>query len=388
MGLIENFLKVVSVFQYKYKKQIAIAVIFFTIFMIFGISKLELQTDLNKEMPQDMEIYKLNDKINSKFGGQDVILILIMLNDDSSNRDIIDDIRNPDVFRYLIELEDELNKESSIESVIDAATYVRDYPLDTSEQVENILKNVPQANQFISDDYKTTMVMVKADVGSSEEKIISLTNLIDSKLKSIPIPKGVKTTVTGTPSIRVTMFDLLGHDAIFTILVASFIIFILLIIMERSLTKTILIFVPLVIGLIGTMGTLGWIGMKISVATAGLGAMILGLGVEYGVFMYTRYKEEKDKGKSQRDSLSVSVPSVGSAIIGSSTTTIIGFLALTLSVLPMLQHLGISLALGIGFCLFAAVFIEPVVILLEEDFEDWFNDIMYKKYSKKKVTKH
>jgi len=38
---------------------------------------------------------------------------------------------------------------------------------------------------------------------------------------------------------------------------------------------------------------------------------------------------------------------------------------------PMIQHLGQTLALGIAFCLLAALFVNPVFILLEEDYEYW-----------------
>jgi predicted RND superfamily exporter protein len=34
------------------------------------------------------------------------------------------------------------------------------------------------------------------------------------------------------------------------------------------------------------MGLLGLLNIKLSVATVGIGAMILGLGIEYGVFIY------------------------------------------------------------------------------------------------------
>ena len=112
---------------------------------------------------------------------------------------------------------------------------------------------------------------------------------------------------------------------------------------------------------------MGWLNLKLSVATVGIGAMILGLGVEYGVFLNTRYKEERDKGKTQLEALKIAVPAIGSAILGSGLTTIVGFLALTLSVMPMLQDLGKSLAIGIGFSLFISIFIAPAIIIIFED---------------------
>jgi len=130
-----------------------------------------------------------------------------------------------------------------------------------------------------------------------------------------------------------------------------------------------LIFAPLSLGLVWTMGTLGWFGIPLSVATVSLSSMILGLGVEYGVFVVSRYKEERNKNVDQLNSLKTTVHGIGTAIIGSGLTTIMGFLALSFATMPMIQRLGQSLALGIAFCLLAALIVNPVLILLAEEYE-------------------
>jgi len=179
----------------------------------------------------------------------------------------------------------------------------------------------------------------------------------------------VKFTVTGAPVLRVAIFDLLKRDAVVTLAVAAIIILILLFVMQRSYTQGLLIFVPLSLGLIWTMGTLGWLKIPLAVSTVGLSSMILGLGVEYGVFVVSRYKEERGKKFSQLDSLKTTVHGIGTAIIGSGLTTIVGFGVLSFATVPMIQHLGQTLALGIAFCLLAALFVNPVFILLEEEYE-------------------
>ena len=96
--------------------------------------------------------------------------------------------------------------------------------------------------------------------------------------------------------------------------------------------------------------------------------MILGLGTEYGIFLVERYEEEREKGRSQKQALVKALPSVGSGIIGSGTTTIAGFLALLLASMPMVKHLGETLALGIFCILLATVVIAPAFMLVEERF--------------------
>ena len=112
--------------------------------------------------------------------------------------------------------------------------------------------------------------------------------------------------------------------------------------------------------------------------------MILGLGVEYGVFVLTRYNEERDKNISQLDSMKTTVHAIGTAVIGSGLTTIVGFGVLSFASIPMMQHLGETLALGIAFCLLAALFVNPVFIVLEENYEYWSTRRKLERLSAKK----
>jgi predicted RND superfamily exporter protein len=386
MGFLETMLEGVARFQKKFALPILIGVIIITIILGVGIKDISLQTDLTKEMPQDLPVFQLNDKISDTFGGQDTVILLFQIDDGLDKRTGVDDIRHPYVMQALLLLEDMLGEESSVDEIVSPARYFKGKQFFTLDHTKSILDSQPGSDMFFSKDYKSTLMYIRADVGSSEDKISDLAKLIKENIDAAPSIPGVKVSLTGNPPMRVTISQLLAHDAVYTLMLAALIILLLLFVMERSITKGLLVFSPLIIGLIWTMGTMGWLKIPLSVATVGLGAMILGLGVEYGVFMLTRYKEERDLGSGQLESLLVAVPSVGGAIFGSGMTTIIGFLALTLSTLPMMQKLGITLALGIGFTLISAVFVAPVIIILEENFEYWYTHHKHAKLSVKKET--
>jgi len=98
--------------------------------------------------------------------------------------------------------------------------------------------------------------------------------------------------------------------------------------------------------------------------------MILGLGVEYGVFIVRRYHEQREKGMGQMESLNATIPGVGLAIFGSASTTTIAFLALLLASMPMIQRMGTSLALGIVYSFIGAVVVNPAFIIIEENYKE------------------
>ena len=379
---LESGLKKLASFQMKYSVFIIIFMLLVTGFLAIGLTKISIESDINRGMPQDLPIFKITDKINDKFGNQDAVLVVVKLDEDSVDKDNPVDMRDPRVINFLVKLEENLKKEDLVENVQSVSSVFNQIGEPNSvEESRLILSHVPNSEMFFNKDYSATIISISADLGSGQEKVKELNNVIRENIEYSQKPKGIKTMITGTPPMRAMILDLLVHDAIFTLLIAAAIIFVLLILMEKSITKASLIFFPLLLGITWTLGIMGWLSIKLSIATVGIGAMILGLGVEYGVFIVTRYKEERET-KTQLESLKTAVSGVGSSIIGSGSTTIIGFLALTLSVMPMLRDLGTTLALGIGFSLFIAVFINPSLIIVEENFEKWTTQRKNGKHSK------
>jgi hydrophobe/amphiphile efflux-3 (HAE3) family protein len=380
---LETNLKKLAEIQKKHTKILAVLVVLITIVLGIGLKDLTVNSDFRKEMPRELPIFTLNDRISDKFGGEDTVVIAVQIDDSVDSKNAVRDIRDPMVIQSLIFLEEELRSEASITSVTSPASFFRDKKAVTDGEITETLRN-PDADVFFSRNYKMALMYVTADIGSAEDQIQVFNKLIQKHIDYTPKPPGVKFGITGQPILRMTIFDLLKRDALFTLIVAAVIILLLLFVMQRSYSQAFLIFAPLSMGLTWTMGTLGWLGIPLSVATVALSSMILGLGVEYGVFVLARYNEERGKKFSQLDSLKTTVHAIGTAVIGSGLTTIVGFGVLSFASMPLIQHLGQTLALGIAYCLLAALFVNPVFILLEEDYEYWSTHRKLEKFSKKK----
>jgi len=377
-----KFFDKLSEIQYKHAGIVIILSILITSLLLIGVNKVSMQSDLNKMSPQDLPIYKIQDQIKDNFGGNDATLILIKI--ENKNKDDVYDIRDPRVISFVTDLQNKLEKEEIVSKVSSIGMFFNSTNIPkTLEQSKLILSNMPYSNNFFNKDYSSTLVMISSDLGGGEKSV----NEIDSKIKEIlsnlKNPEGIKVYVTGTPQIRIMILDLLVKDALFTLSLAALIIFILLIILQKSFTKAILVFSPLLFGLIWTLGITGFLNIKLSVATVGVGAMVLGLGVEYGIFIVSRYKEEREKNSSS-ESIKITVNEIGNSILGSGTTTIAGFLALSLTPMPMLRDLGLSLALGISCSIISAIIVNPSLIILEERFEHWSTERLHSNLTKKK----
>lgn len=363
---LERVLAALGSFQYRHYKKIIAASIILTLFLAYGVTELRFQGNIEKEMPKDLPVFVLQEKIASKFRGEDFLVVAVCLNRDTGAEGVVSDIRDPRVIRSLVELQDKLEDEPLVVGKVQSVAMLFQHGIPPDiEGVKRVLAAVPGSERFFNRDYSITLVQVPISAGLSEDKVREVTGVIQKDVESITKPPGVEYKITGAAPLIVELLRMMREDMVFTTLVAAGILFVLLIFLERSFTKGLLVFLPLSLSIIWTFGTMGLLGIPVSISTVTIGAITLGLGVEYGIFMVSRYYEERGR-HDPPEALKIAVSNIGASTFGSASTTIAAFLALTLSVMPMIQHLGQSLALSMGFCWLAAVVVNPCFVLLEE----------------------
>jgi len=365
---IERALTKLAAFQCRHYKKIIVASLILTVFLGCGATELHFQGNIAKEMPQDLPVFVLQEKIASKFRGEEFMIIAVCLDKETSAKNIPRDIRDPKIIASVVELHERLEAESSIERVQSVAPFFQQDVPDGLEEVKKKLASVPGSESFFNDDFSIMLVYASPIAGLSEEKVREATDMIQNDIDAITKPAGVEYKITGMAPLIIELLRLMREDMVFTTLVAAIIIFGLLALLERSFTKGFLVFLPLIFAITWTFGTMGFLGIPVSISTVMIGSVIIGLGVEYGIFMVSRYYEER-RGKSTRDALIIAVSNIGASTFGSAATTTAAFFALTLSVMPMIQHLGQTLALGIIFCWVAASVVNPCFIVFEERIE-------------------
>lgn len=361
----EDVMRHVALAQYRHHLAIVALALLLTTYMAVGASQIEMQGDIMEEMPTQLEPFQNMEKVDGKFGGGSLLLIVVELEEGSDLAGRPTDIRDPRIMQMFVKLEDALSAEPTVDRVFSPGTYFAGGVPQTLEGVKTVLAQIPGADGLFSKDYSLTLAYVYTNAGTGEDEGNAIISTLEDTLEGVAKPPGVRTIITGEIPLVQMILRIMWEDAVYTVSLAAAIILGLLIILQQSLRKGLLVFIPLLFGLTWTLGFLGHTGRPLSVATVGVGAMILGLGVEYGIFLVQRYMEVREGGGSQKDAITTAVPAVGAAILGSGTTTIVGFLALTLAFMPMMQNLGVTLAAGIASCLIAAVFVNPAFIILE-----------------------
>ena len=126
----------------------------------------------------------------------------------------------------------------------------------------------------------------------------------------------------------------------------------------RRVSDVMIVGVGLTLALLWMQGLIGWsmiLGKKIgfeiifrSQFSNLLPILILALGIDDSLHALHRYKEERRNGKNPEKSAEISVKKVGKAILLTSMTTIVAFLANLTSGIAALRSFGIEAGFGVG----------------------------------------
>lgn len=90
----------------------------------------------------------------------------------------------------------------------------------------------------------------------------------------------------------------------------------------------------------------------------------LGLGVDYSLFMVSRFREELARGRSVDDAVAISVATAGRAVTFSGLTVSIGLLGLTFFRLNMLHSVGVGGILVVVLAVLAALTLLPAALAI------------------------
>jgi len=138
----------------------------------------------------------------------------------------------------------------------------------------------------------------------------------------------------------------ISHDFIRFIIGAFCVIVLLLVLLFRNIKKVLLSLVPAVTGMIFMFGVMSWFKISFNIFNIISSIVIIGEGVDYGIFMVC-----KSSGDYQHDT--------NTTVFLSGLTSIAGFGALMFARHPALHSIGMTVLLGIGAAFPSAMFVIP-----------------------------
>lgn len=132
----------------------------------------------------------------------------------------------------------------------------------------------------------------------------------------------------------------------------------------RRLSSLALIAIPLIMSLMWTFGLTRLVIGRLNTMTVFLFAILFGLGIDYGIHLYSRFQEHVSGGMPVTESLKIAIQSTGRALITSTLTTSAAFYTLMLADFRGFNEFGFIAGSSILLSLFATLTVLPAFILL------------------------
>ena len=160
--------------------------------------------------------------------------------------------------------------------------------------------------------------------------------------------------------------DAIVNDIARSIGITIFSILALLAIFFRSIRGAVRIFTPLIMSTICSLGiTFVAIGY-LNIITAFIFAILIGLGIDFGIHLYSRWRRERSLGASVEDAMITSVVETGTPIFYGALTTSAVFFTLMLGSFKGFTEFGFVAGIGVLLAFITMCTVLPAMTILME----------------------
>ena len=170
--------------------------------------------------------------------------------------------------------------------------------------------------------------------------------------------------VAGITPVLIDTQELADREApVYVILAVIFATIILMLSMD-SFAVPFVFLLSIGIAILYNLGTNNILG-SISYVTKALAAVLqLGVTLDYSIFLWHSYEEQLENGDEKNEAMAKAIQATFSSVIGSSITTIAGFIALCFMSYTLGMDLGLVMAKGVLFGVLACITILPSMVLV------------------------
>ncbi|EHQ35600.1 efflux RND transporter permease subunit [Methanoplanus limicola] len=271
-----------------------------------------------------------------------------------------------ELLKDLLILEEQINRLDYIKSSTSIADIVSEMNggvlPDNNKDINELISLLPEkdSGMFIPDS-ETAIAYIEVEQGISTDISATILPGVQSIVDTAVLPPGVYIEVTGGTPYNVEMQTAMVENGIVLVLGAFALMFVVLGILFSNMRHWYLPIVLLLVSLIYTFGFMGAFNIPFNNGAVAALPILLGLGIDYAVQFHARFDEERRKDQSIHDSVLETVSNTGPAVLLAMLATTMGFIAMILTPIPMIQSFGIVAIIGVACSYLTALFGFPAI---------------------------
>ena len=360
-------------------KIVLVAAGLLTLLGIVGIPLMSTESDFMNFFKPDSPVRSAYNTMKENFGGVEFIQVAVKGN-----------IQDPKVLQTMEDFQNEIEK---IEILIKPTSVVNllrktnkalhegesEYEIlpETEEEAAQYLLLLSmggsdQLDNMLSFDYDQALIQAKVSTYKSLERdkmIGEVEKAIEKHFSSHVLEQSEgddEVVLTGSPVVDARMLKLMVKGQLQSLALAILCIFIIMVILSRSITYGTFCAIPVSITVILNFGIMGWFKIPLDVASAVIASVAIGIGIDYAIHFFNRYKEELAIGKSVEEALRITISNTGQAIFYNAIAVGLGFLVLIFASMPPMQRFGWLIALTMFFSSTASMTVLPALLFLRD----------------------
>ena len=318
-------------FIVKYRKIILIIGLLLLIPAVIGYIKTKVNYDILVYLPDDIETIQGENILQDDFGMGSYSVVVI---ENMKSKEILD-------------LENKIKQIDQVSMCMSTADV-----LGTKVPIDFLPDEIK--NKAYKDG--TTLMVITFKEGISDDDTL----LAIKELREIA---GDKAKYSGMSAIVIDTKELSDSEMVIYVVISVILCIIILQISLDSYFAPFLLILNIGIAIIYNMGSNIFLG-EISYITKAISAVLqLGVTTDFAIFLYHSFIEEKENGRSKEDAMASAINKTLVSVVGSSLTTIAGFLALCSMRFSLGKDIGIVMAKGVLMGVVCVVTILPALIL-------------------------
>ena len=327
----------------KHKVAILIISLLLLIPSIIGYKATRVNYDILVYLPDNIETIKGENILADDF---DMGAFSVVILENMQSKDII-------------ELEKQFREVGNVEKVVGLTDIIgTDVPLEMlpDEVKDKLYKD------------NTTPVLVTFKDGISEDTTMETVE----KLREI---SNENCKISGMTATVLDTRNLSDSEVIIYVMIAVALCLIILQLALDSYLAPVLMLLNIGMAVLYNMGTNAFLGQTSYITKAISAVLQLGVTMDFAIFLYHSYKAEKEKASNNDEAMTTAIAKTLVSVLGSSLTTIAGFLALCSMNLTLGKDIGLVMAKGILIGVITAVTTLPAMLLV---FDKWVEKTKHK----------
>jgi hypothetical protein len=276
----------------------------------------------------------------------------------------------PDVIEAIYMMQEEIRKTGAkATSIADTLKEINDV-LDRNILIEHlaelvdadeIIFNAIAEEGLVDEDYSKTVIIVTFPVGISSDELERLVNEVNRIAQHSTIPHNGKISpLAGQDAINIEINNRLRDEQTRSLVIALLLVLAVLILIFSSSMWGFLTIIPVLFVLGWEPGLLVMLDIPLSVITISIASIMIGIGIDYGVHITQRVREEIQAGRSKIDATNTAIEKTGSSLVEAACTTIAGLLSVFFVDIPALHQFAVVIIVMVFTSLIASIFILPV----------------------------